>query len=202
MNFHRLVSERLDKIRAHLKGDPDSIADRMVHGRFERIKCSYGTAASSALPTIPLEIPGLEAGYSIPHANIEGSKMVITTEELKLLFDMQIDRMLSVIDEQFDRMHENHPGTRTVETLRPRSLLHADLCKSYLVLSGGLGCSPYVRDCLRSYYNTGPGSLKPGARGTSIVTVAEPSVPYLLIFDGLMLILMVIFQGNLQLSMG
>ena len=78
MSFEQLVSDRLEKIRSHLKGDPIVIADRMVHGRFERIKCSYGTPALSALPTIPIEIPGLDPGYSFPNASIEDSKMVFT----------------------------------------------------------------------------------------------------------------------------
>lgn len=78
MNFHHIVSDRLTKIRSHLKGEPDAIADWMVHGRFERIKCSYGTSASSALPTIPIEVPGMDPGYSFPNANIEESKMIFT----------------------------------------------------------------------------------------------------------------------------
>ena len=76
MSFHHIVLDRLEKIRSHLRGDPDAITDRMVHGRFERIKCSYGTAASSALPTIPIEVPGLDLGYSFPNVSIEDSKMV------------------------------------------------------------------------------------------------------------------------------
>ncbi len=110
-----MVTERLDTIRDLLKDGSDTVADRMVHGRFERIKCSYGTAASSALPTIPIEVPGLNLGHNIPEAYIEDSNMIIKTEELKSLFDKQIERMLSVIDEQFDRLHTNRPGMRTVE---------------------------------------------------------------------------------------
>ena len=124
MNFHHIVSERLNMIRANLNEDPDVVADRMVHGRFERIKCSYGTAAASALPTIPIEIPGLDPGYSLPVASIEDSRMIVTGEELKLLFDTQVDRMLDVIDEQFDRMNNKHPGAQIVERLliRPHVL--------------------------------------------------------------------------------
>ena len=50
----------------------------MMHGRFERMKCSFGTAASSAIPTIPLPIPGLPRGCDFPDLSIEGSKMLIT----------------------------------------------------------------------------------------------------------------------------
>ena len=117
INFHHLILERLDKISALLKNDPASVADRMVHGRFERIKCSYGTAASSALPTIPIEVPGLDPGYSNPEAKIEDSRMIITTEEIRSLFNAQVNRMLDVIDEQMDRVQKDHPGTRIVGSL-------------------------------------------------------------------------------------
>lgn len=176
MNFHHIAVDRLEKIRPNLKGEPDFIADRMVHGRFERVKCSYGTAASSALPTIPIEVPGLDPGYSFPNANIEDSKMIIAREELKGLFDFQVDKMLSVIDEQLDRMHQYHPRIQIVEW--PSTLYICPVLtsrqKSYLVLSGGLGSSPYVRQRLRSHYETGPGSHKFNAQDIKIVIVAEP----------------------------
>lgn len=117
MNFHHMVTDRLSKVRANLKEEPEVVADRMVHGRFERIKCSYGTAALAALPVLPIEVPGLDPGYSFPNAHIEDSRMILTGGELKALFDVQLDRMLSVIDEQFDRMHDNHPRTQIVRWL-------------------------------------------------------------------------------------
>ena len=78
MSFEHKVSDRLERIKSHLRANPNAIANRMVHGRFERIKCSYGTAALSALPTIPIEVPGMDPGYSFPQASIEDSKMVFT----------------------------------------------------------------------------------------------------------------------------
>lgn len=78
INFHHIVSDRLNKIRDYLQGEPDDIAEKMMKGRFERFKCSYGTAASSAIPTIPLEVPGLRAGKHFPNVNIEDSTMRIT----------------------------------------------------------------------------------------------------------------------------
>ena len=77
LNFHHIVSDRLNKIRDYLEGEPDDIADKMLRGRFERFKCSYGTAASSAMPTIPLEVPGLRPGGHFPNVNIEDSTMRI-----------------------------------------------------------------------------------------------------------------------------
>lgn len=78
IRFHNIVSDRLKKIRDYLPGEPDVIADKMMQGRFERFKCSYGTPASSAIPTIPLEVPGLRPGTHFPNVNIEDSTMRIT----------------------------------------------------------------------------------------------------------------------------
>lgn len=116
MSFFHIVSERLNSFRDSLTGEPELVADRMVHGRFERVKCSYGTAISSALPTIPIEVPGLAPGHNFPDANIEDSKMIFTHDELQSLFDQQVDRMISVIDEQYDRTYQNHPRTQIVES--------------------------------------------------------------------------------------
>lgn len=129
-----MISDRLNRVRANLKEEPDIVADRMVHGRFERIKCSYGTAASSALPAFPIEVPGLDPGYSFPNAHIEDSKMILAREELKELFDMQLDRMLSLIDEQYARMHDNHPRAQIVR--RPQKIITCVLLTSLTVILG------------------------------------------------------------------
>lgn len=78
IRFHHIVSDRLNKIRDYLQGEPYVIAYKMMQGRFERFKCSYGTPASSAIPTIPLEVPGLRPGTHFPNVNIEDSTMRIT----------------------------------------------------------------------------------------------------------------------------
>ncbi len=84
INFHSLVSSRLNKIRDYLKGEPNEIAYKMMQGRFERFKCSYGTPASAAIPTIPLEVPGLGSGKHFPNVKIEDSTMKITRHVIYL----------------------------------------------------------------------------------------------------------------------
>ena len=78
MDFHQILSNRLKGIQDHLQGDPDIIADQMMQGRFERIKCSFGTAASFAIPMIPLPVPGLAPGFCHSGANIQDSTLVLT----------------------------------------------------------------------------------------------------------------------------
>ncbi len=79
MNFHHIVSDRLNRIRDYLQEEPSAIANKMIRGRFERLKCSYSTPASYAIPTIPLEVPGLKPGLHLcfPNVNIEDSIMKI-----------------------------------------------------------------------------------------------------------------------------
>ena len=81
MNFQFLIADRLEKIRNHLQEEPYVVAEQMMQGRFERIKCSYGTPSSFAIPTIPLPVPGLAPDQNFPHVNIEGSSMILSRYE-------------------------------------------------------------------------------------------------------------------------
>ena len=84
ISFHHIITDRLRKIRDYLQGEPGDVADKMMQGRFERYKCSYGTPASSAIPTIPLDVPGLKPGRHFPTVNIEDSTMRITRYAFRL----------------------------------------------------------------------------------------------------------------------
>ena len=75
MDFHRLIVTRLSHIRDRLAGDLEDLADQMMLGRFERFKCSYGTALAEANPNLLLQIPGLQPGVNFPGARIENSMM-------------------------------------------------------------------------------------------------------------------------------
>ena len=132
-SFYRMLTDRLTRIKGHLRAEPGDVAEKMMHGRFERTKCSYGTEATSAIPMISLEVPDLPPGWDFPNLNIEGSTMkiamytslfsqklcvvlMLSREELKKAFDNQIERMLVVINQQFDRMQRKHPRTQIVES--------------------------------------------------------------------------------------
>ena len=78
MDFHQILSKRLESVQDHLQGDPDTIADQMMQGRFERIKCSFGAASSLDIPVIPLPVPSLPPGFCHSGANIEHSNLILT----------------------------------------------------------------------------------------------------------------------------
>ena len=147
-NFQQLITNRLERIQNNLPDEPHIVAEKMMKGRFERIKCSYGTPASLAIPTIPLPITDLPADLNFPNINIEGSSMTFSRcailmlvrwlqskailltsnrEELKGLFDAQIDKMLALTDKQFDVMQTKLPRTQIVQCLLQNDLMYADL---------------------------------------------------------------------------
>lgn len=91
MKFQLLLEERLHKIRNDLPEDPEETAEKMMLGRFERIKCSFGSAVTAELPTIPLPIPGLPPAYTNEIVGISDSKMIITRWELRYLQKEDVD---------------------------------------------------------------------------------------------------------------
>ncbi|KAK5125632.1 hypothetical protein LTR85_011906 [Meristemomyces frigidus] len=123
-----IILKRLKLIRADIRGDLDSIARKMIQDRFMTYKCSFGSGAMN-VPKLPLPIPGLAPGQDFPHAGIENSNIVLMSAELQSIFDEQIDKICDLIDQQLSAVQHSHAG----ETV------------SYLVLSGGLGSSPYVQ---------------------------------------------------------
>ena len=79
-DFHALTVKRLAYVQSWLKEDPRIVADRIMRedGLFERFKCSFGTAISNVMPTLPLRVPGLPEGLNCPEALIENSSMIFT----------------------------------------------------------------------------------------------------------------------------
>ncbi len=84
----------------------------------------------------------------------------------------------SVYMTQLEKMQRIHPREQIVECythLHFECSLTMSVSKSYLVLSGGLGSSPYVRKRLKARYeNGGEGRIWPNALEMRILLVAEP----------------------------
>ena len=132
--FHKLIVNRLGYVQHLLREDPATVATRMMreNGRFERLKCNFGTKYSNNVPTFPFRIPGLQEGFHHPEAMIENSSMIFSRfdpsvkwvsesliheycrEDLRTIFDLQINNLLILTDEQLDRVSQNDPGTQVV----------------------------------------------------------------------------------------
>ncbi|KAK3047562.1 hypothetical protein LTR09_011067 [Extremus antarcticus] len=149
-----LIKERLSHVKHYLTADIDSTVSAMMQDKFERFKCSFGSVGMD-VPKLFLPIPSLPHGGVVDSedARIEDSKMVITREELRAVFDDQIDKMCSIVDGQLKIVEENY-ATESV---------------SYLILSGGLGSSSYVQSRIKAKYEW-------GARAIKVLLADEPQL--------------------------
>jgi cell division ATPase FtsA len=131
----------------------------MMIGRFERFKCNFG-APGSNIPYLILDVPGLPAGFYYPQANVVNSQIRITSEVLKNVFDEQVDGLVAFVHQQIQELHEKRPEERV----------------NYIILSGGLGSSPYVQDRLRWHFDEHNTTLSPAAKGLKILAAEEPQL--------------------------
>lgn len=155
----KLIIERLDVIRNQLQDSPEMTAHRMLKegSRFENFKCNLGDEAMD-LPNLRLTIPGLSQTTNV-HPHIENSQLILSKGEIEAIFDMQVERMCELIDDQLYQLEKCHPG----ETI------------SYLVLSGGLGSSAYLQKSLRQRYLLGR-SPHACIRDLQILRVPKPQL--------------------------
>ncbi|PGH19083.1 hypothetical protein AJ79_00117 [Helicocarpus griseus UAMH5409] len=154
---HQLIFERLATIREHLQASPRELAWKMMSGRFERFKCSFGTDMTWTIPSLKLDVPGL-AELNFPEAEVYNGQISISSDEMKQFFDVKIEEMYALIDEQIDRVQRRYPEHRI----------------SYLVLSGGFGSSPYVRQRLVERY--GSGNVSWNTESMQILVAGEPQL--------------------------
>jgi hypothetical protein len=79
----KMIEERLRTISGYLEENTGAISnlrimsEKMMRGRFEHFKCSFGREASN-IPVLPLTIPDLRPGLDFPQACVENSRMLIT----------------------------------------------------------------------------------------------------------------------------
>ncbi|KAJ5655126.1 hypothetical protein N7490_002129 [Penicillium lividum] len=179
-NIYDLIRAKLGTIRDHLSFPPNETAWKLISGRFQRLKCAFGTEAT-ATPWLKLDVPLLDPTVDHVDAGIHNAQMQIAWEDLKLAFDIKIDEMIELIDGHIRQMHSKYPGDNIVGTFPSRhshmmSMLTFAMKKSYLVLSGGFGSSPYVRQRLVDTYNDPSSHGHPNADGMQILVADEPQL--------------------------
>ncbi|PWY64726.1 hypothetical protein BO94DRAFT_505015 [Aspergillus sclerotioniger CBS 115572] len=154
--IHRLIATRLEAVRPHLRSSPSATAWKMTFGRFQRYKCAFGTEAT-ATPWLKLDVPSLVSDSDHPEADIYDGQMQIAWEDIQKCFDSKIAGIFRLLDGYIHQLHKQYPNDRI----------------TYLVLSGGLGSSPYVRKCLYERYS--PGSC-PETEKMQVLTADEPQL--------------------------
>lgn len=90
--FHNLIVNRLSPVEHHLREDPATVATRMMreNGKFERLKCNYGTKYSQNVPFFPFRVPGLQEGLHHPEAMIENSSMIFSRFDPSVKLDLGV----------------------------------------------------------------------------------------------------------------
>ncbi|THW42135.1 hypothetical protein D6D21_06013 [Aureobasidium pullulans] len=152
-----IIAERLGRIARVLRESPDRVARGMMSDRFTTYKCSFGSKLQDELDLL-LPIPGLSPGMNYPAAHIQNSMMTITRDELRVVFDEMIDRVFALIDGEIRKLQTSHPGDNI----------------SYLVVSGGFGSSPYLKQRLRKRYELNGRDELFNARSIRILSAKEP----------------------------
>ncbi|KAJ5930551.1 hypothetical protein N7466_006044 [Penicillium verhagenii] len=163
--IYDLIFARLQKAHDELGLPPNETAWRMISGRFQRLKCAFGTDAS-ATPWLKLDVPSSDSNLTHPAAEIYDGQMRISWDDLKKAFDLKIDEMITLMDGHIRQMHSKYPEDSI----------------TYLVLSGGFGSSPYLRQRLMDRYNNSKDH--PNAVDMQILVADEPQ---LVVVHGLVL---------------
>ncbi|EEH45662.2 uncharacterized protein PADG_01812 [Paracoccidioides brasiliensis Pb18] len=140
--FQRLIETRLKCIDYNSENVSWSLkyaARDLTKGSFQTIKENFGYQIESVLSKIAPYVPGLPRAYHNPEEGFENGRIILTGDDIRKLFDEQICRIFSMIDEQLRRIRELSPSEQV----------------THFVLSGGLGSSPYVQDCFKREYGYG-----------------------------------------------
>ncbi|KAK7946352.1 Hsp70 family chaperone [Apiospora aurea] len=163
--FVSLINSRFSQFPDLVEILPRDCAERLVKSeRFRITKYKFGEHVYKS-STYKLPLDGVPFDFNHESARIESGKVVLKWEEIQSLFDPHIDRIIEKIVEQFEWLKAN-------KITKPIS---------YMILSGGLGSSRYVRDRLQAYLVSKP---HPYARNVKILQAMEPQ---LVVVKGLLL---------------
>ncbi|TDZ35296.1 hypothetical protein C8035_v009826 [Colletotrichum spinosum] len=134
--FVRLVNERLAEWPDAQKQLPHDLAFRMSRSyNFKTVKHKFGEKAYM-YPVFKIQLEGVAHDFNHAGLRIESGRMSFSVQEIQTLFDVQIHGIMRCIREQLDRLMQRQ---------QPQDI-------EYLVLSGGLGGSTYVRGSLQHQF--------------------------------------------------
>ncbi|KAI1326628.1 hypothetical protein F5Y16DRAFT_421650 [Xylariaceae sp. FL0255] len=144
---------------------PPNCAERLAKSdRFKTTKHKFGEKVYQS-NSYKMILDGVPFNFNHLPAGIELGRIVLSWEEMQSLFDPHVDGILRKIQEQ-------------LEWMQARGIAHPI---NYMILSGGLGSSKYVRDRLQAEL-----TMKPHACATRVKLVQAPD-PQLVVIKGLLL---------------
>ena len=161
----RSLLERLQKDHPGMVQNVNLTARSMAASRpFQVQKCTLGSKVS----TIPFGVPitGCPSNFSHTHSDIENGKLMFTPKKMAALFDKRLDTIFSAIDMQLQNL-QKLDGSRQVD---------------YMVLSGGLGSSQYVKKKLEERY-----CKEKKYSNAAEMTILRAETPQLVVAKGLVI---------------
>ncbi|KAM0417483.1 hypothetical protein ACHAPT_012547 [Fusarium lateritium] len=158
--FERLVSPVLKHIAPLLAHTPDHTGRKMRRGGpFQRAKHEFGIADAEFLP---IKVPGLKQSESSPHERItREAAFQLSQQELRDLFDNQVYQFKEEIKKMVDDLTVWSGHSDNISKLESRCLSFnpaagwTNISQDYLLLSGGLGSSRYVKRELEGFCASG-----------------------------------------------
>ncbi|KAI0127356.1 hypothetical protein BJ170DRAFT_369976 [Xylariales sp. AK1849] len=160
-----LVNNRLSQFPDLVQQLPPDCADRLVKSeKCRTMKHKFGERVYES-STYKLPLDGVSYNFNHISARIELGRIVLTWGEVQSLFDPHVESIKRKIHEQLTWMQNNG----------------IDRPVSYMILSGGLGSSKYVRNRLQHNLLIYP---HPFAHQVKIVQVPDPQ---LVVVKGLLL---------------
>lgn len=155
--FERLVMERFQNFPSAVATLPPDCIPMLVHSRgFRDVKHGFGAAASMQ-DEYRLKLDDVPRSYNNTGVGIEQGRILFTRAEIQSLFDEQIDKMIAKIENELDWLASSNVNDQI----------------KYMVLSGGLGSSDYVRTRLEERFMKTP---HPNAQKLRIMRSQEPQL--------------------------
>ncbi|KID83298.1 Hsp70 family chaperone [Metarhizium guizhouense ARSEF 977] len=163
--FVRLVDQRLNawpEVRNQL---PANFAVRMSKSHhFRTLKHKFGEKVYMQ-PLFKIPMDGVSHNFNHSGLGVENGRLVFTMLEIQSLFDVQVEGVMKQTIEQLNWLSE-HGKVDQVE---------------FVILSGGLGSSAYVRQSIQQYLTSFP---HPNAAHAVVVPCQDPQ---LVVVRGLLL---------------
>ncbi|CZR65459.1 uncharacterized protein PAC_15359 [Phialocephala subalpina] len=122
--FEAKAAKRINELRSDHSDSSKALAHQIMRRTFQDIKVECGTGAVNELDVTLFQIPGTN------------EQIKLSPSELESMFDIQIQKMLNLIDHQIAYLKEDCPEVNL----------------STLFLAGGLGSSKYLQDEMIKYY--------------------------------------------------
>ncbi|KAI4610560.1 uncharacterized protein J4E87_010736 [Alternaria ethzedia] len=160
--------ENADRLQPMGLSDINQAAWEMrISKEYQNAKCDYGSEESLMdTETFAVQVPKLDKAYDNRECGISGGDMYFRrsdsrphSDDLKGFFDVQVSKLFAMMDKQLARLLQKFPLEQV----------------SHLVLSGGLGNSAYVQNCLRSRYAFGS-TLYSNAQHMQIRIAPDPQL--------------------------